>query len=368
MSLLDKIKKNSTIKESQILSKSKFFTEYDAIPTPIPALNIALTANLDKGIESGLTQWCGESKRFKSTFCLLMAKTYLDKYPDSVLLFYDSEFGTPQSYFKKIGIDMDRVLHVPIPNIEILKNDIVKQLENIERGEKIFIVVDSIGNLASKKEVDDALADKSVQDMSRPKQLKSLFRMVTPYLNIKNIPMHVVNHTYKTQEMYAKDIVSGGQGSYLSADNIYIIGRQQEKDGTDIVGWNFIINVEKSRLVKEKSKIPICISYDEGINKYSGLVDIALELGFVAKPKQGFYSKVNVATGEVDEKLYRLKATNNKEFWDSILNSKAFKDAVYNRYAISSSTLLSEESESEVETEELDSYNDDSENIGDDDV
>jgi RecA/RadA recombinase len=228
MSLLEKLSKNSTIKEASVLSKSKFFTEHEAIPTVVPALNIALSAKLDEGIEAGLTQWCGESKRFKSTFCLLMAKTYLDKYPEAILLFYDSEFGTPQSYFEKIGIDMNRVLHVPIPNIEILKNDIVKQLDNIERGDKLFIIVDSIGNLASKKEVDDALNDKSVQDMSRPKQLKSLFRMITPYLNIKNIPMHVVNHTYKTLELYAKDIVSGGQGRYLSADNIYIIGRQQE--------------------------------------------------------------------------------------------------------------------------------------------
>ena len=343
MSLLEKIKKNSTIKESDVLSKSKFFIEGESIPTLIPALNIALSSRLDGGIEAGLTQWCGESKRFKSTFCLLMAKTYMDKFPDSVLLFYDSEFGSKKSYFEKIGIDLNRVLHVPIPNIEVLKNDIVKQLEAIERGERVFIVVDSIGNLASKKEVDDALADKSVQDMSRPKQLKSLFRMVTPYLNIKNISMHVVNHTYKTQEMYAKDIVSGGQGSYLSADNIYIIGRQQEKDGTDLVGWNFIVNVEKSRLVKEKSKIPITISYDNGINRYSGLLEIALDLNLVTKPSMGWYSKVDVSTGEVEEKKYRAKDTNTKEFWDSILNSQSFKDAVYNRYSISSHSILTDE-------------------------
>lgn len=343
MSLLEKIKKNSTVKESSVLSESKFFLEQENIPTMIPAVNIALSGKIDGGIEAGLTQWCGESKRFKSTFCLLIAKTYLDKFSDAVLLFYDSEFGSKKAYFEKIGIDMNRVLHVPIPNIEILKNDIVKQLENIERGEKIIIVVDSIGNLASKKEVEDALADKSVQDMSRPKQLKSLFRMVTPYLNIKNIPMHVVNHTYKTQELYAKDVVSGGQGSYLSSDNIFIIGRQQEKDGTELIGWNFIINVEKSRTVKEKSKIPITISYEEGINKYSGLLDIALELKFVCKPSVGWYSKVNSQTGEIEEKKYRAKDTNTKEFWQPILDSQEFKDAVYNHYSISSHSIITDD-------------------------
>ena len=91
-----------------------------------------------------------------------------------------------------------------------------------------MIVIDSIGNLASKKEVEDALDQKSVADMSRAKQIKSLFRMVTPHLTLKDIPTVVVNHTYKEIGMFPKDIVGGGTGSYYSADNIYILGRQQE--------------------------------------------------------------------------------------------------------------------------------------------
>ena len=284
MSLLDKIKKNSTIKDSAILSKSKFFNEKDVVPTSVPMINVALSGKLDGGIVPGLTMWAGPSKHFKTAFSLLMAKAYMDKYPEAVLLFYDSEFGTPIKYFETFGIDMDRVVHTPLTDIEQLKFDIMQQLQEVNRGDKLMIVLDSIGNLASKKEVDDALDGKSVADMSRAKQVKSLFRMVTPHLNLKDIPMVVVNHTYKEIGMFPKDIVGGGTGSYYSADNIYILGRQQEKDGTEIVGYNFIINVEKSRYVKEKSKIPIAVSFDGGIQKYSGLVDIAIEGGFVSKP------------------------------------------------------------------------------------
>ena len=99
-----------------------------------------------------------------------------------------------------------------------------------------MIILDSIGNLASRKEVDDALGGKTVADMSRAKQIKSLFRMVTPHLTMKDIPMVVVNHTYKEIGMFPKDIVGGGTGSYYSADSIFILGRQQEKDGTEITG------------------------------------------------------------------------------------------------------------------------------------
>ena len=340
MGILDKIKKNSTIKDSAILSGSKFFQKKDMIQTSIPIINVALSGRLDGGLTPGLTMWAGPSKHFKTAFSLLMAKSYLDKYPDAALLFYDSEFGTPQSYFETFGIDMDRVLHTPVTDVEQLKFDIMQQLNSVERGEHLMVVIDSIGNLASKKEVEDALDGKSVADMSRAKQMKSLFRMVTPHLSLKDIPMVVVNHTYKEIGLYPKDIVGGGTGSYYSADNIFILGRQQEKDGTELTGYNFIINVEKSRYVKEKSKIPVSVSFDGGLSKWSGLLDVALESGHVIKPSNGWYQKVDVETGEMDDKKYRVKDTDTKDFWMPILLSKSFNDFVKNKYSLAMGNMV----------------------------
>ena len=340
MSTLDKIKKNSSVKESAILSKSKFFTNKDMITTSVPIINVALSGKLDGGLTPGLTMWAGPSKHFKTAFSLLMAKSYLDKYKDAALLFYDSEFGTPQSYFDSFGIDTNRVLHTPLTDIEQLKHDIMQQLTQLERGDKLIVVIDSIGNLASKKEVDDAVEGKSVADMSRAKQVKSLFRMVTPHLNLKDIPMVVVNHTYMEIGMFPKAIVGGGTGSYYSADNIFIIGRQQEKEGTEVVGYNFIINVEKSRYVKEKSKIPVTVSFDGGISRWSGLLDIAIESGHVIKPSNGWYSKVDKETGEVEEKKYRTKDTDTKDFWLPIITSKSFQTYVEEKYRVASAEIM----------------------------
>lgn len=341
MSLLDKIKKNSTIKDSSILSKSKFFNEKDMITTGVPMVNVALSGRLDGGLTPGLTMWAGPSKHFKTAFSLLMAKSYMDKYPESVMLFYDSEFGTPKQYFESFQIDMNRVIHTPLTDIEQLKFDIMNQLQDIQRDDKLIIILDSIGNLASKKEVEDSLDQKSVTDMSRAKQVKSLFRMVTPHLSLKDIPMIVVNHTYKTMEMYAKDVVGGGTGSYYSADNIFILGRQQEKDGTDLVGYNFIINVEKSRYVREKSKIPITVTMDGGIQKYSGLIDVAIDGGFVTKPKPGWYAKVDKETGEIGENV-RFAKTQTDEFWKGLIDNKAFKEFVERKYEISYGNIMGE--------------------------
>ncbi len=340
MSIMDKLKKNSKIKSSEILADSILFAQKDIISTDVPMVNAALSGDLDGGLTSGLTVLAGPSKHFKTSFALLMGAAYMKQYPDAVMLFYDSEFGSPQNYFESFGIDTNRVLHTPIVDVEQLKFDLVGQLENIERDDKVIIVIDSIGNLASKKELEDALNEKSVADMSRAKALKGLFRMVTPYLTMRNIPLLAVNHTYQEIGLFPKAIVSGGTGIYYSADNIWIIGRQQDKKGTQIQGYHFVINVEKSRFVKEKSKVPISVSWEGGIQTYSGLLDVALAGGYVTKPNVGWYARVNKETGEIEDTKVREKDTLTKKFWDPIFKDTDFKEFVKSYYSIGHKPLL----------------------------
>lgn len=343
--LLKRLKASSTIKETSILKDSIYFTSKDVIPTEVYAYNVALSGSLFGGYLPGLTVLAGPSKNFKTGFLLLMIKAYLDKYKDAVCLFYDSEFGAPQAYFESMGIDVSRIIHTPIMNIEEMRHDLAFQLDkNIKRGDKVFVAVDSVGNLASKKESEDAIDGNDKADMTRAKVMKSMFRIVTPYLTKHDIPMVVINHTYKTMEMFSKDVVSGGTGIYYSADNIFIMGRQQDKDSSkELVGHNFVINAEKSRSIKEKSKILINVNFETGINKYSGLLDMALESGHVIKPKVGWYAKVDMETGEVAPKNYREKDTSNKEFWESIIADPSFNAWIEKKYKLSHGEMISDE-------------------------
>jgi len=340
MGIMDKLAKNSRIKESSQLDKSKLFSNQEMVTTKVPMINVALSGDPDGGLSSGLTVLAGPSKHFKTSFALLMAAAYLDKYDDAVLLFYDSEFGSPQQYFKSFGIDTSRVLHSPITNVEELKFDLISQLENIERKDRVIIIIDSIGNLASKKELEDAMNEKSVADMSRAKALKGLFRMTTPYLTMRDIPLLAVNHTYQEIGLFPKAVVSGGTGIYYSSDNIWIIGRQQEKKGTEILGYNFVINVEKSRFVREKSKIPIAVTWEGGIETYSGLLDVALEGGYVAKPTIGWYSKVDKTTGEIEDKKVRVAETLKESFWTPIFANTDFKQYLKDKYEVGHAEMI----------------------------
>ena len=336
MSLAKRILKNSTIEITDSLENSIFFSERDMITTPVPMVNVALSGRIDGGLSSGVTVLAGPSKNFKTGFALLFASSYMKKYPDSAMLFYDSEFGTPQGYFETFGIPLDRVIHTPVTDIEELKHDIINQLKGIERDDKLIIVIDSLGSLASVKEIEDAEAGKSVADMTRAKQMKSLFRMITPYGGLKDIPIVVVNHTYKEIGLFPKDIVSGGTGAYYSADTIWILGRQQDKGSDGIQGYHFIINVEKSRFVKEKSKIPITVSFDSGIKKWAGIFECAEELGYIRSPAKGWYE----TDIEGWEKVRRSTIENDDKFWTNMLAETDLSSDIRTRYSLSSEDFL----------------------------
>lgn len=348
-SLLERMKKAGSIELADTLDQSKFFSQKDMIATNIPMLNVALSGRVDGGLTPGLTFLAGPSRHFKSMFGLIMVKAYLDAYPDAICLFVDSEFGITPDYIKNIGIDAKRMLHIPVEHIEQLKFDLVQRLKEVKRGDKVVVLIDSIGNLASKKEVEDAENERSVADMSRAKSLKSLFRIITPHFTTKDIPCIVVNHTYMEQTMYPKAIMSGGTGPMYSANQVFIIGRQQDKDGTEIQGYHFVINVEKSRYVREKSKIPITVSYEGGINRWSGLLDVAIEGGYVAKPKVGWYAVVDRTTGEVSGKNYRAAdIVDSKDFWVNIFDTTDFADYLKKKYSLDTEgSLMYDDAETE---------------------
>lgn len=333
--LLKKLLANSPTKHASIMSESVFFNKKDIIPTDYPVLNIALSGEVDGGLTSGLILIAGVSGTYKTLASLICVRSYLNKYDDAICVLLDSEGGITPSYLEAQGIDPSRVLHVPIEHLEMLKFEMVKQLKEINRGDKVIFMIDSIGNTGSLAELQNALDEKSTVDLQRARVIKGIMRMITPSLVAKDIPCVCIAHTYEEMGLtYKKQIISGGQGLRYSSNLAFIFSKAQEKgsDG-ELDGWNYTITVDKSRFVREKSKLSFQVLYETGIQKYSGLMDIAIDLGRVVKPNSGWYSRVD-DDGVVESKKWRLKDTNTAEFWDMLLNSTSFKSSVSDRYKL----------------------------------
>jgi RecA/RadA recombinase len=352
--LLERMQKSGSIKGAAVLSESSFFNAKDVIPTDLPILNIAFSGSLDGGLIPGLTIFAGLSKSFKTLLGLYCMKAYFNKYPDAIALLYDSEFGITPDYLESNGIDPERVLHIPVEHVEQLKFDIVKRLDEVKRGDKVFIMLDSLGNLASKKEVEDAENEKSVADMSRAKAIRSLLRIITPHLTMKDLPCIVINHVYQEIGMFPKTIIPGGTAVTYAANQIFVIGKAQEKEGTELSGYKFTINIEKSRFVKEKAKLPFTVLYDSGIQKWSSLFDLAVESGHIIKVNQGWYSTVDMTTGEIADGKRRAKdIENDDEFFVNLIKDDIFKNFVEKKFklgamgAVSASAYVEEDYEEE---------------------
>lgn len=350
-SLMARMKKASFVEKAAVMNDSKFF-DGKLVPLPVPMMNVAYSGRIDGGFGPGLHLICGPSKHFKSNLALVLVKAYLDEYEEGMIIFYDSEFGSLPSYWEAAGIDVSRVLHIPIKNMEELKFDIMKKLEEIKDGDRVMIYVDSLGNLASKKELEDALKESSAADMTRAKVGKGLARMITPYLQDLKIPMVAIQHTYDTMEMYSKKVVSGGQGWILSSNSIFIMGKRQVKEGSELAGFEFVMNTDKSRFIKERSSIPITVTFDGGIDRYSGLLDVAVATGHVVRPNNRTY--LRKIGGVLDEeKKWTKRELNSAEFWDDILEDESFKQAVQEMYSLTSPKTFSIDENGEAILEDI---------------
>ncbi len=334
--LLEMLIKNIDNKFVSTVSKSRYFnkTGEDIITTDIPLINVALDGHLDGGLHSGTTIIAGESRRYKTLFGILMVAAFLKKYPDGVVLLFDSELGSNRRYYEMYGINMDNIIWIPVNTVEQLTQEVSKQFDFLKKQDntdnKVFILVDSLGQLASKKEIDDNLSKNDRVDMTRPKKIKSFFRITTLDAVLLDICMVVINHTYQSQDFIPREIVGGGTGGVLASNTIWTIGKKQIKDGDEKAGNEFIIKLEKSRFCKEGSKIPISVYFDRGLSKFSGFSSLALEFGIVEECRIGRSKGLKFEDKEILEKDNDI----NEEFWEYVLANSDLKEKIEAKYLL----------------------------------
>jgi hypothetical protein len=149
-------------------------------------------------------------------------------------------------------------------------------------------------------------------------------------------------------------VVTHNTGIYYSANQIFIISRSQEKDNDGLAGFKFTINIEKSRYVKEKSKLPFTVLMNKGIQKWSGLFDLALESGHITNAKKGWYQIVDMTTGEVEEKSYRSKELeNNDEFFKKLSADPTFREFIETRFKLTAKgTDIDDGSDEDIDSDD----------------
>lgn len=265
------------------------------IDTGCYVVNALLSGSIYGGASCNrITAFVGEPATGKSFFTLSIVKHFLESDPKNIVMYFESEGAldpnekSTRDLLEKIGIDIKRFRIVPVDTVQDVKTQILKVLDKYltsdeESRPKLMLCLDSAGNLSTSKEMEDSLAGKETQDMTRARLLKGLFRTITLKLKKAKVPMFVTNHTYtQIGVMYPQQIPGGGSGLLYASSTIIALSRKKEREGDEIVGNIIHCKNLKNRLAKENAVVDALLRYDKGINRYYGLCDLAL-LGGVFK-------------------------------------------------------------------------------------
>ncbi len=275
--------------------------------------NGLISGSIFGGVSSNkITAIAGESSTGKTFFSLAVVKNFLDSNPDAYCLYFDTESAISKSLLEDRGIDTTRFVVINVVTIEQFRSKALKAVDiylktKTEQRKPCMFVLDSLGMLSTEKEIDDALNDKQVRDMTKSQLVKGAFRMLTLKLGQANIPMIVTNHTYDVIGAYVPTKeMGGGSGLKYAASTIIYLSKKKEKDGKDVVGNLIKAKTAKSRLSKENKDVTVRLFYDDrGLDKYYGLLDLG-ELGGLWKNVAGRY--------EIDgKKVYAKEIYKNPE-------------------------------------------------------
>ena len=309
MSIFDTLAKEAKNDYAQLVSNTS--SDQGFIGTGSYILNAQLSGSIYGGIPNNrVTAIAGEQATGKTFYAIGIASTFLNDHPDGAVFYFDSEAAATPDLFRDRGLDAARVWHFPIDTIEEFRTQMIRILDNLlktpEKDRKpLLIILDSLGMLASQKELQDAMDDKQVRDMTKSQTIKSVFRIITSKLGKLKIPMIVTNHTYKTMNPYGDPTdMGGGSGLKYAASNIVYLSKRKEKDGKEIIGNVIHCKNYKSRLTKENAMIDVRLTYDKGLDQHYGLLDLAI--------KHGIFKSVSTRVELPDGSKQYAKTINNE--------------------------------------------------------
>ena len=248
--------------------------------------NALLSGSINGGLPSNkITAIAGESATGKTFFVMGMVKNFLDSNPDAGVIYFESESAITKQMVIDRGIDPQRMVMFPVTTVQEFRTQAIKVLDKyLEQNEAdrkpIMLCLDSMGMLSTTKEIDDTADGKETRDMTRAQVIKAAFRVLTLKLGRAKVPMVVTNHTYDVVgSMFPTKEMGGGSGLKYAASTIIYLSKKKEKDGTEVIGNIVHCKNQKSRLTIENKMVDVRLTYEKGLDRYYGLLDLAVQYG-----------------------------------------------------------------------------------------
>jgi RecA/RadA recombinase len=251
--------------------------------------NALLSGSVYGGLPANkITAIAGESATGKTYFLMGIVKNFLDSDPNAGVIYFESESAITKNMVVDRGIDPKRMVIFPVTTVQEFRTQALKVLDSYMAQPEsdrnpMFLCLDSLGMLSTTKEVEDTTDGKETRDMTRAQVLKAAFRVLTLKLGRAKVPMVVTNHTYESMGLFSTKEMGGGSGLKYAASSIIYLSKKKEKDGTEVIGNIIHCKNHKSRLTKENKMVDVRLTYDNGLDRYYGLLELAEKYGVFKK-------------------------------------------------------------------------------------
>lgn len=277
----------------------------DYVDTGSYMFNALLSGSIYGGLPGNkIVGFAGPSSTGKTMLTLYIIKNFLDMNKNNFIVYFDSEAAIDTKTLKSLNMDLTRFFHVPIASVEDFHTQAIGLVEEVKeynaKNEKekkhIMMILDSLGQLPSRKESEDAKNDDFKSDMGRrAASIKSAMRTLTMKLALLHIPLIITTHTYDSMNAYASKGISGGSGyMYAGSEVIELTARKDKNDdGNEVVGVIMTATSRKSRITPQHKKVEIKLDFKKGLDKYHGLLDFAVENGIFKKDGKKIETKLN---------------------------------------------------------------------------
>jgi RecA/RadA recombinase len=264
------------------------------ISTGSYSLNALLSGSIYGGMPGNkVTAYAGETSTGKTFYAIQAVKNFLEDNEDGMVFIFESESAISKSMLEDRGVNVKRTVVLPVATIQEFRTQSIKildkYLETKEADRKpMLFVLDSLGNLSTQKEVEDIAAGKDTRDMTRAQLIRGGFRVLTLKLGKAGVGLVVNNHVYDVIGSYFPvKKMGGGAGLEYAASSIVYLTKKKDKDGSgasaEVTGAIITAILKKSRLTIENKKVLTLLNYETGLDKYYGLVDLAIKFGIWKK-------------------------------------------------------------------------------------